>query len=116
MNGIALTILKKVSMSGEVSLAAALRMTKPRHGNHLDQYPLAILIEDGYLGVTINYTPPVGAENMREFSLAKTLHMFTLPKGVNNLVNYSGIISSGSIMPETEFVFLKAKGALDRKS
>jgi hypothetical protein len=112
MNGIALKILKKVSMSGEVSLAAVLRMAKPRHRNHLDQYPLALLLEAGYLGATINHTPPAGAEEMREFSLAITLYMFALPKDDKGIVNYLGIKSSGSIDLEKERVFLKAKGSL----
>jgi hypothetical protein len=87
-------------------------MAPSRHKNHLDQYPLALLLEDGYLGVTVNYTPPPGAEEMREFALAKTLHMFTLPKGADGVVHYSGIRSSGSMDPEKQSVFLKAKGGL----
>jgi len=112
MNGVALQILKNVAKRGEVSLAAAIRMAKPCHKDHLDQYPLALLLESGYLGVTINHTPPTGAEEMREFSLATTLHMFTLPKDSNGVIHYLGIRSSGSIDPEKERVFLKAKGTL----
>lgn len=112
MNGIALHILKKVAKRGEVSVAVALGMAKPHHGDHLDQYPLALLLEDGYLGITFNHTPPEGAENMREFSLVTTLHMFTLPKDAAGVVHYLGIRSSGSLNPEKERVFLKAKGAL----
>jgi hypothetical protein len=108
----ALQILSKVSKHGEVSLATAVRMGRPHHGDHLDQYPLALLLEGGYLGVTLNYTPPTGAEEMREYALAKTLHMFTLPKDADGAVRYQGIRSSGSLDAETEHVFLKAKGAL----
>lgn len=80
MNGVALRILKTVAKRGEVSVSAAVRMAKPRHGDHVDQYPLALLLEDSYLGITFNHKPPVGAEEMREFSLARTLHMYTLPR------------------------------------
>ena len=112
MNHVALRILKTIARSGEVPLLAAIRMATPRHQNHLDQYPLALLLEGGYLGVTINYTPPAGAEEMREFALAKTLHMFTLPRGGDGVVHYLGIKSSGSMDPEKQSVFLRAKGAL----
>jgi hypothetical protein len=112
MNGITLKILKTVAKRGEVSLAAAIRMAAPRHGDHLGQYPLALLLEDGYLGMTINYTPPAGAEKMREFSLAITLHIFTLPKDTDGAIHYLGIRSSGGMDPDKERVFMKAKGAL----
>jgi hypothetical protein len=112
MNRVSLQVLKAVAKRGEISLAAAIRMASHRHGDHLDQYPLALLLEDGYLGVTINHKPPTGAEEMREFSLATTLHMFTLPKGPDGVVHYLGINSSGGLNPDQERVFLKAKGAL----
>jgi hypothetical protein len=112
MDRVALRILKTVARRGEVSLAAAIRMAPSRHKSHLDQYPLALLLEEGYLGVTTNYTPPAGTEEMREFALAKTLHMFTLPKEADGVVRYSGIKSSGSMDPEKQSVFLRAKGAL----
>jgi hypothetical protein len=112
MKGIALRILEAVSKHGEVSLAAAIKMAKPVHHSHLDQYPLALLLEDAYLGTTINYTPPEGAEQMREFGLATTLHMFTLPKDAKGTIRYLGITSQGGIDPALERVFLKAKGAL----
>jgi len=112
MNRVALRILKMVAKRGEVSLAAAIRMATPNHLDHLDQYPLALLLEDGYLGVTINHTPPTGAEEMREFSLATMLHMFNLSKDADGVIHYLGIKSSGSIDPEKERIFLRAKGAL----
>jgi len=112
MKGSALGILREVAKFGEVSLAAAIRLGQSRHRSHLDQYPLALLLEDGYLGMTINHSPPAGAEAMREFSLATTLHMFSLPKNERGEVHYLGIISHGGIDPEKQHVFLKAKGAL----
>ncbi|MGB0123667.1 MAG: hypothetical protein WA419_21485 [Silvibacterium sp.] len=87
-------------------------MAKHLHGNHIDQYPLALLLEDGYLGTTIERTPPTGAEEIREYWLATTLHMFTLPKGLNGVITYLGVKSSGSLEPEKERVFLRAKGVL----
>jgi hypothetical protein len=112
MDAIALRILKTVARRGEVSLAAAVRMASGRHKDHLDQYPLALLLEDGYLGATITNTPPKGAEEMREFSLATTLHMFSLAKDATGAVEYLGIRSVGTIDPEKGRVFLRAKGAL----
>lgn len=112
MDTSALRILKEVGKPGEVSLAVAIRLAKPRHRSHLDQYPLALLIEEGFVGMTINHNPPSGAEAMREFSLATTLHMFSLPKNEHAEVHYARVTSTGSIDPEKERVFLKAKGAL----
>lgn len=111
-DGSARRILKAVAKHGELSLDAAIRLAKPCHRNHIDQYPLALLLEEGYVGMTITHTPPAGAEEMREFSLATTLHMFSLPKDAQREVHYLGITSSGSIDPRNERVFLKAKGAL----
>ena len=112
MKGLSLRILKAVEKRGEVSLAEAIQLATPCHGSHVDQYPLALLIEDDYLGLTIHHNPPTGAEEMREFSLATMLHMFSLPKNEDGVIHYLGIRSSGGIKPENERVFLKAKGAL----
>ena len=112
MNRTALKILKQVAKHGEVSLSTAIRMANSIHKSHLDQYPLALLLEDGYLGITINHIPPEGMEMMREFSLAMTLHMFTLPRDEYGVIHYLGIKSSGSLAPEKERVFLKSKGSL----
>jgi hypothetical protein len=112
MQGVATRILKALQAKGELSLYSALRLARSRHGNHIDQYPLALLIEEGYVGITINHTPPEGAETMREFSLATTLHMFGLPKDERGQRHYLRTTSSGSIDPQNERVFLKAKGAL----
>jgi len=112
MNGIVLRILKKVAKSGQVSLADAIRLARHHHKDHRDQYPLALLLEEGYLGMTVNHSPPAGAEKMREFSLATTLHMFSLPKNEHGDVHYHGIVSTGSMEPKNESIFLRAKGAL----
>ena len=80
MNGVALRILKKVAKSGEISVADAIRLGRPYHKDHRDQYPLALLLEEGYLGMTVNHGPPAGTEKMREYTLATTLHMFSIPK------------------------------------
>ena len=62
MNAVAFRILKEVAKNGEVSLATAIQLAELRHPTHLDQYPLAMLVEEGYLGMTIKHTPPPGAE------------------------------------------------------
>jgi hypothetical protein len=112
MEGVATSILKELRATGEISLERAVGLATKRHGNHIDQYPLALLIEEGYVGITINHTPADGTDRMREFSLATALHMFRLPKDENGERHYLGITSSGSIDPANERVFLKAKGSL----
>jgi len=112
MDRISLRILKKVARSGEIPLADAIRLARPRYKNHLDQYPLALLLEEGYLGMTVNHNPPLGAETMREFSVAITLHTFSLPKNASGDVHYLGNVSTGALDLKNERVFLKAKGAL----
>lgn len=93
---IAFRILKRVSKRGEVSLASAIRVEQPRYKSHLDQYPLALLLEEGYLGMTLNYEPPAGAEEMREFCLANTLHMFTIPTNGAGETHYRGVAGGPS--------------------
>lgn len=112
MDHISLKLLRKIAKNGEISLQEALNIGKGRAKDHRDQYQLALLIEGEYLGYTLNHTPPEGAEKMREYSLAISLHMFTLPKGTDGTVEYLKIIGSGGVEPKNEKVFLKAKGAL----
>jgi hypothetical protein len=112
MNGIALRILKEVETRGEVSLLRAIELGGSLNKDHRDQYPLALLCEEGYLGMTINHIPPTGAEEMREFSLATTLHMFSLPRNPQGETHYLEIRSTGNLDPAKERVFMKAKGAL----
>jgi hypothetical protein len=113
MTPVAFRILKKVARRGELSLSSAIQFAKKSGGgDHIDQYRLALLIEEEYVGMTLDHRPPTGAEQMREFSLAMTLHMFTLPKDSSGTVHYLGIKSHGNVNPEQERVFLKAKGAL----
>jgi hypothetical protein len=112
MNGVALRILKKVAKSGEVSVSEAIRLARLRHNDHRDQYPLALLLEQGYLGMTIDHRPPSGAEQMREFTLATTLHLYYMPKDERGDAQYRGIRSTGGLDPKDESIFLKAKGAL----
>lgn len=112
MNSSALRILRKVARDGDMSLADAIALADSTHGDHRDQYPLAMLLEGEYLGMTITHTPPTGAEKMREYSIATTLHMFRIQKRGDGSVEYRGIVSTGSIEPKQERVFLKAKGAL----
>jgi hypothetical protein len=111
MTSVAFRLLKKVAKRGELSLKDAIEFPKARL-DHTAQYPLALLIEEGYLGSTLPHQPPPGAEECREYSRALTLHMFTLPKDDNGVVHYHGVTSQGSVDPVQERVFLKAKGAL----
>lgn len=112
MNSTSIHLLRQVAIRGELSLEEALRIGAGRANDHRDQYPLALLIEDEYLGCTLSHTPPQGAEKMREYSQAVTLHMFTLPMKPGATTEYLGIVSSGGVNPKNEKVFLKARGAL----
>ena len=116
MTSVGFRLLKKIAKRGELSLKDAIEFPNARR-DHTAQYPLALLIEEGYLGCTLNHEPPPGAENMREYTLAVTFHMFTLPKDSNGVVHYDGVpspgvTSHGNVDPEEQRVFLKAKGAL----
>jgi hypothetical protein len=83
-------------------LDEAIRMSHKRGGDHRNQYSLALLLEEHYLGMTINYTPPEGFDRMREFALAITLHMYLLPADDGGVVTYQGIRSSGGIDPKNQ--------------
>lgn len=112
MNRTSIKILRAVAKQGELSLAEAIRLGKTRSPSHRDQYPLAILLEDEYLGCTLNHSPPHGADKMREFSQAMMLHAFTIPPDSRGERHYLNMTSSGSVDPKDEKVFIKAKGAL----
>ncbi len=112
MIGGASKILKEVAKSGEIPLSVALRLNNRKTKSHVDQYPLALLLEGGYLGVSISSKDPEGMESMRELNQAIFLHMFTLPKNEMGDREYMGITSHGSIEPEKDKVFIKAKGVL----
>jgi hypothetical protein len=76
-----------------------------------------LLIEEGYIGSTLDRQPPTGAEKVREYSLAVSLHVFSFPKDSSGVVHYlganmpQGVRSSGNVDPDQERVFLKAKSA-----
>jgi hypothetical protein len=112
MNSSATKILKAVAKNGEIPLSVALRLNKGKTKNHIDQYPLALLLESDYLGISISSKDPEGMENMREMQAAITLHMYTLPEDKMGARKYMGITGQGSIKPEDERVFIKAKGLL----
>jgi hypothetical protein len=107
-----LYILARVAKRGEVPLDEAIQMAHGRRGDHRDQYPLALLLEAHYLGMTINYSPPEGAELMREYALAITLHMYLRPAEADGVIRYMGVMTTGGLDPKRERVFLTAKGAL----
>jgi hypothetical protein len=106
MNRNALRILARVAKEAEVSLDDAIRMGHKRGDDHRNQYPLALLLEEHYLGMTISYTPPDGFDLMREFALAITLHMYLLPADTGGVVSYLGIRTAGMLEPKKERVFL----------
>lgn len=112
MNNTSLKILQAVGKRGELPLKDVLDIGCSKHSSHVDQYPLSLLIEEDYLGCTLDHTPPRGAEKMREFSLAMMLHAFTIKPDSNGARHYEGTVSTGSVDPAKEKIFLKAKGSL----
>jgi len=112
MNRLSLKILNAVAKHGELPLDVAVSLAGRAHGDHRDQYPLAMLIEEEYLGMTITHEPPAGAEKMKEFNLAITLHLETIPRAADGSVEYHGVRMTGRIDPDWKRVFLKAKGSL----
>lgn len=107
-----LSLLRGVSEEGEISVSNLSKLLKKRHGDHRDYYPLVSLIESEHLGISFNHTPPEGAENKREYTLSHSLYMLSLEQKNGEAPEYNGIISTGSLSPDNEKVFLKSKGAL----
>lgn len=112
MNGTALKILRAVAKRGELPLSEAIELGRKNFSTHRDQYPLALLIEEEYLGCTLKHTPPPGAEKMREFTNAMMLHSFTVPPDQDGVRHYLDTQSTGGIDPSKEKVFIKGKGLL----
>ncbi|MDG5501275.1 hypothetical protein [Marinobacter sp. BGYM27] len=112
MRGIAKTILKAVEKEGEITLAKALSLASPKLSGHRRQYPLALLLQEGYVGATVHDDPSNGTDHSPEFHNARFLHMLTLPKNENGETRYLGIRATGSIDPDKDLVFISAKGML----
>jgi hypothetical protein len=112
MRGIARKLLRTVEKEGEISLAKALALASSKISDHRRQYPLALLLQEGYLGGTVHGDPANGPDYSPEYTNAQFLHMLTLPKDENGKVHYMGVRSSGSLDPEKDRVFITAKGML----
>lgn len=112
MRGVANKILKAVEKEGEITLADALSLADSNVSDHKRQYPLALLLQEGYVGATVHGDT---AMNSPEFHNARFLHMLTLPKDENGCVHYMGIRSSGGLAPHQDRVFITAKGMLYRE-
>ncbi|GGJ85191.1 hypothetical protein [Pseudomonas matsuisoli] len=109
MQGDATKILKVLSKSGEITLERAMSLASAKFEDHRRYYPLALLLEEGYVGVTV---PNSDKNEMPEFSYATFLYMLTLPKDKDGATHYLGLRSTGGIRAENERVYLRAKGAL----
>lgn len=112
MRGIANKILKAVEKGGEITLAEALSLADSSVSDHKRQYPLALLLQEGYVGATVHGDPDL---NSPEFHNARFLHMLTLPKDENGDVHYMGVRSFGGVDPDQDRVFITAKGMLYRE-
>lgn len=75
MTSVAFRLLKKVAKRGELSLKDAIEFPKAPL-DHTAQYPLALLIEEGYLGSTLDHQPPVWSrKDARVFSRGFPSHV-----------------------------------------
>lgn len=111
MKFISLKILKYVAKKGDVPLTKAINLCGKRTKNHKEQYPLALLISEEFLGITVPFPEIKNTEKMPEFMGAISLYMNRLERDDNGEVEYNGITLSGSSF-DKERVFIRAKGAL----
>ena len=112
MIGKSTKILKALARDGEVSLHDALWLTG-KCASHVDQYPLAMLIEAGYVGMSMDSERDVTrTDEMRELKRAIDLYMFSLPRDKSGCCEYMGVTSCGHVDPKKQQVFLRAAGAL----
>lgn len=111
MNSKSLKILKHVAKHGEISLKEAISLPSKKPSSHKEQYPLALLISDEFIGMSVPFPAMEGTEKMPELMGSIFLHMNRLEKDKNENVVYEGITQSGSNFDQ-EKVFIRAKGAL----
>jgi len=101
-------LLHKIASRYDLTLQEALALAPRKYGDYRDQYPLAMLIESEYVGVTLVHTPPTGAEKAREFTQATMLHELTEERSKSDRPSPTSVFMDAG----KEHVFLKAKGAL----
>ncbi|HKL04412.1 MAG TPA: hypothetical protein VJ929_01200 [Roseovarius sp.] len=104
-------ILSRFADRPEMSVEDALQMVCADPSGPHDFYPLALLVEAKLLGLTYNISVPEGAENMREYAVAKSLYIETLPRSKDGSVTYDGCTVDGSSMLN-EKIYMKANGFL----
>lgn len=111
MQSNSLKILKHVAKNGDITLKEAINLRGKKIKNHKEQYPLALLICEEFIGTTVPFPTMDGTEKMPEFMGTIFLHMNRLERDNNGNIKYKGITSSGCSFNE-ETVFIRAKGAL----
>ena len=111
MDSSALKLLRTISNEIELPLKESVELSGCISKGHKIQYPLAMLIESGYLGMTVSFPTLEGAEKMPEFMGAIFLHINRLEKNENGTIEYNGITSSGSSFDD-EKIFIRTKGLL----
>lgn len=111
MKPVSLKILKHIAKYGEISLKEAVNLCSKKPDSHKEQYALALLISEEFIGMSVPFPHMEGTEKMPEFMGALFLHMNRLKKDENGNVIYEGITQSGANF-DKERVFIRAKGAL----
>ena len=110
MKSESLKILKYVAKHGEVTVEDVTNLSKKEPKHHREQYPLAVLISEEFIGISVN-TEFEGTENMPELTAAQLLHISRLEPDEKNQTRYGTITTTGNSL-KNEKIFIRAKGAL----
>jgi hypothetical protein len=110
-------ILEAVSEKGELAIQDLLKVVPRPKGNHLDFYPLAILLHAGYLQTDTTTernwghvrTTEIGKLGFDTKESAQTLFQISLPKGESFVVNK---VPRESWCDAEIVIFLTANGAI----
>ncbi|PCH98212.1 MAG: hypothetical protein COB76_07230 [Alphaproteobacteria bacterium] len=111
MRRVSLKILKYIAKHGEISLKEAVNLSSKKPKIHKEQYALALLISDEFIGMSVPFPTMKGTEKMPELMGAYFLHMNRLEEDKNGEVKYEGITQSGANF-DKEKVFIRSKGFL----
>lgn len=106
-----LKILKYVAKHGEVTVGDVTNLSKMKPKHHREQYPFAVLISEGLIGISVKLAHLEGAEEMPELTAAQLLHISRLDPDENNQTKYETITTTGNGL-KNEKIFIRAKGAL----
>jgi hypothetical protein len=104
-------ILYFLAKTGEASIRNTVEAAGSKSKDHMAVYPLALLVEAGFLGLTFEPALTPGAEaKMREDGVARILHVLMIDPDDDGITRYEKIQSWGSMNADTERAYLKSGG------